>query len=133
MQADFSRRRVYDAGPDGIQLSTLQYRAPELLFGNMRFGIPVDSWSVGIMMSELAGYFFTEKEATAQKALKAILQQMGTPVAPSWPEFHWHYKHYKQPWPASVHLSLGLEGVKLLEKFLSIVPENRTVDARTQQ
>jgi hypothetical protein len=88
-------------------------------------------------MSELAGYFFTGTEATVQSARRAILLQLGTPTQSDlirWPEFTWEvFGFYKQPWPASVHLSLGRDGVQLLEKFLRYIPGDRTVYAFTQQ
>jgi serine/threonine protein kinase len=122
--------------PNGIQLCTLQYRAPELLFGDLGFGFAVDSWSVGILMSELAGYFFTGKEATVKHASQAILRQLGTPVNPcirGFPNFDSTEMYNKKPWPASVHLSLGRAGVKLLEKFLCMDPTARTLYTQSKQ
>ena len=43
----------------GLQLQTLFYRAPEILFGDVGFGLAVDFWSLGIMMAELAGFAFS--------------------------------------------------------------------------
>jgi serine/threonine protein kinase len=130
VQADTSRRPSYAPSPHGIELCTLQYRAPELLFGDLGFGFPVDSWSVGIMMSELAGYFFTRKGATVKHATQAIMQQLGSPVKPCilrWPNFKSTQMHTKKPWPASVHLSLGRDGVMLLDEFLCMDPSVRTL------
>ena len=136
MQADTSRRPSY-AASNGINLSTLQYRAPELLFGDLGFGFPIDSWSIGIMMCELSGYFFTGKVATVKHAIQAILQQLGTlaalgnPFIRGLPNFGPMTRHEKKPWPASVHLSLGRDGVELLEKFLCLVPTFRTLDTES--
>jgi hypothetical protein len=82
------------------------------------------------MMSELAGYFFTGKGATVKHVAQAILQQVGTPVTPCilrWPNFNSTLTHSKQPWPASVNLSLGRDGVKLLEQLLCMEPSSRTL------
>jgi serine/threonine protein kinase len=130
LQADTSRRHSYSVTGSGIELCTLQYRAPELLFGDLGFGYNIDSWSVGIMMAELSGYFFTGKEATVKHAAEAIVKQLGTPGEPcilSWPTFKSTQMHTKQPWPAAVHLNLGRDGVKLLDRFLCMDPCTRTL------
>lgn len=42
-----------DFGPMICQATTLNYRAPELLFGQNAYGSEIDMWSVGAMMAEL--------------------------------------------------------------------------------
>ena len=49
----------------GLQLQTLFYRAPEILFGDVGFGLAVDFWSLGIMMAELAGFAFSRDNQKA--------------------------------------------------------------------
>ena len=39
--------------PDGIHLSTIWYRAPELSFGDCSFSTPIDVWSLGCSFHEL--------------------------------------------------------------------------------
>jgi len=110
-----SRRQVEK---EGIQMQTLPYRAPEVIFGDVNFGLPVDVWSVGIVFCELAGYAFTKKRKncsfTQWGYAMCLMQQLGTPTSediiglPLFPAQA--PKFQKEAWPHIVHLSLGYGG-----------------------
>ena len=42
------------AAQDGLHVGRLEYRAPEILLGDTSFSFPVDLWSIGCVMWELA-------------------------------------------------------------------------------
>ena len=42
---------------DGIPVSTAQYRAPEVAFGDVGFGRPIDMWSLGVVVMNMCGQF----------------------------------------------------------------------------
>jgi cyclin-dependent kinase 2 len=52
---EVSRRQSSTSTPHFIlQVVTLWYRAPEILLGAKQYGTPVDIWSVGCIMAEMA-------------------------------------------------------------------------------
>ena len=68
-----------------LPMTTLPYRAPEVLLGCTAFGTSVDIWALGVMLLLFAGHAFTRRSATGNKksdaaeALKAIFVQLGSP------------------------------------------------------
>jgi len=82
-------RRFQD--PPGKNLTqlvvTLHYRAPELLFGEMRYTPAVDIWSIGCIFGELI-----KQEAIMQgqgelDQIDKIFSMLGAPSEVSWPDF----------------------------------------------
>ena len=62
------------------EIETLWYRAPELLFGNFKYDLGVDVWSIGCIFYELAEgsiLFRTESEIGQ---IMEIMKQQGTPT-----------------------------------------------------
>ena len=87
--ADFGLARRYEDPPRAMTqlVVTLWYRSPELLFGESRYGPPVDMWSVGCMFGELIC-----KEAILQgqgelDQIDQIFSLLGIPDEDSWPSF----------------------------------------------
>ena len=54
--ADFGLGRIFNAKLYTMskEIETLWYRAPELLFGNFRYDLKVDVWSIGCIFYEIA-------------------------------------------------------------------------------
>ena len=111
---------------DGIELCTLWYRAPEILYGDQKYSFAVDSWSLGLVLVELVGFDFHKgSKSTRHTQIDysvAVFQQLGTPTTerltklPHWPDqppqFH------RKPWPGAVWYALGLPGVSMLDNLL---------------
>ena len=68
-----------------LMLTTLPYRAPEVLLGCTGFGPSVDVWALGVMLLQFAGHTFTLRTQTtdaagdARGAIQKNLDQLGTP------------------------------------------------------
>ena len=106
----------------GIQLQTMYYRAPEVLFGNEAFGTAIDIWSLGVCLIELCGFdAFHQCEDEASYA-KALFLQLGTPEVnefkklPGWPRAPANCN--RREWPSSVVSKLGNAGIKLVNSLL---------------
>mmetsp|Transcript_22801 Transcript_22801/g.64755 ORF Transcript_22801/g.64755 Transcript_22801/m.64755 type:complete len:195 (+) Transcript_22801:1-585(+) len=67
------------------EVITLWYRAPEILLGQRRYGLPVDIWSVGTIFAEMA----TKKPLWPGECeideLFRIFRSLGTPNNRMWP------------------------------------------------
>ena len=53
--ADFglARQRPFPSRTMSKEIQTLQYRAPEIMLGNLNYASPVDCWSVGVIVFEM--------------------------------------------------------------------------------
>ena len=101
--ADFGLARRHAPGlAMTLPVVTLWYRAPELLFGESKYGLGVDIWSIGCIMGELirsGGRLKTGNDADDDDSnaimkgqgeidqIDAIFSMMGVPDATSWPGF----------------------------------------------
>ena len=86
---DFGLARKYEVPARNMtqMVVTLWYRAPELLFGESKYGPEIDMWSVGCIFGELL-----IKDAILQgkgelDQIQKVFALMGTPTDESWPEF----------------------------------------------
>jgi hypothetical protein len=114
----------------GIQLQTLIYRAPEILFGDQSFGLAVDVWSLGLVLAEMAGSKFHQnlkaQRYTTVDYMVATFEQLGTPDfvgLPLWPPTQPQFK--RKAWPANVASCLGNAGLALLDGLLEWKPLQR--------
>jgi cell division cycle 2-like protein len=145
--ADFGLARNYQT-PQlralTVLVVTLWYRAPELLFGEDRYGPAVDMWSVGCIFGELIC-----KEAVMQgqgelDQIDRIFQLVGTPNDDNWPSFQklpnagllrWKQRsneetllHKKFPIASPVSANqafLDGHGYDLLAQLLTLDPDKR--------
>ena len=131
------RGRVSEAvlKKEGIQLQTLWYRAPEILFGMQTFGDAVDAWSMGMVAVTLAGFpfgsipFGSVHRPTEVDYYRKLFHQLGTPLdeslvglplfpklPPKWPA---------QPFPPCIRENLGEFGLALVWQLLAFPPSWR--------
>ena len=75
-------------------MQTLNYRAPEILWGSNALEAVADSWSLGLMLLELGGMTFHRQSQSASYTKRdyaiALFRHLGTPSEPSlarWPTF----------------------------------------------
>lgn len=71
--------------PYRAQVVTLLYRAPELLLGAPLYSTPVDVWSAGCILAELATGQPLFRGDSEIGQLLAIFRLLGTPTEGSWP------------------------------------------------
>ena len=78
-----SDARLCDKSGEHIRLVTLWWRAPELLYGDTKFGAAADMWSCGLVFAEMADVNFHMGHQNRLAYLKALMKQLGTPEATS--------------------------------------------------
>lgn len=103
--ADFGLARLYNSNdeqrPYTNKVITLWYRPPELLFGEERYGKPVDVWSCGCILGELFTKEAMFRGGTELAQLEKIFAVCGTPTTATWPDVrelrdYLNYKPKKQ-------------------------------------
>lgn len=83
--ADFGLARRFTDGSMTPQMSTLWYRAPELLLGAEKYTPAVDVWSLGVVMAQmLAGKAPWPGDSEIDQLFR-IFRDLGTPTEESWP------------------------------------------------
>lgn len=87
--ADFGLARRYQEPPQALTqlVVTLWYRAPELLFGECRYGPPVDMWSVGCTFGELIRREPVMPGQGELDQIDQIFSMVGVPTKETWPTF----------------------------------------------
>lgn len=128
--ADFGLARAFSV-PSKIythEVVTLWYRAPEILLGQQKYGPPMDVWSMGCIVAEMAtGQPIFPGDSEIDTIFK-IFRVLGTPSEKAWPGVS-QLPDYKQSFPqwrdtdfADVRrlagTGFGDEGVDLLKKSL---------------
>ena len=86
--ADFGLARAFSLPVKTYthEVVTLWYRAPEVLLGQKQYSTPLDQWSVGCIMAEMAQkkpLFAGDSEIDQ---IFNIFKVMGTPNESLWPE-----------------------------------------------
>ena len=123
---------------------TLWYRAPELLFGETRYGPGIDMWAIGCIFGELIC-----KEAILEgqgelDQVDKIFSFVGTPTKENWPTFEELPSASMFRWKKPKHQDLGIlkrfpvnaptsakqafldsNGLDLLQKLLALDPSKR--------
>ena len=131
--ADFGLSRMFSRpqGQHTQEVVTLWYRAPELLLGAERYGTPVDVWSVGCILAEMATARPLFPGDSEIDQLFKIFRVRGTPNDHVWPgvsrlpnyklEFpQWHEQLLVKAAPA-----LPLPALDLLGRCLAYEPSSR--------
>ena len=79
--ADFglSRTLVVPPKPMTKEISTLYWRAPEVMLGNMRYTQAVDMWSIGIVIHEMLKGSLPFEGTTELEVLINIFRKKGLP------------------------------------------------------
>ncbi|KAI1106140.1 serine/threonine-protein kinase [Jackrogersella minutella] len=134
--ADFGLARGFSDPfkPMTSNVITRWYRPPELLFGAKHYSGAVDVWSVGLVLAELVIRMPYIAGETEMHQIDLICQAIGTPTEENWPgvtklpEFTTPTEvvpvkgkdHY-----LGMFGTVGLEGVDLLMKTLTLDPKKR--------
>ena len=142
---DFGLTRRYQDPPQALTLLvvTLWYRAPELLFGETRYGPAIDMWSIGCIFGELICKDAIMKGQGELDQVGIIFDMLGIPTKENWPSFEdlpnagmfrWR-KQEEEPqifkkFPVNAPVSssqafLDGNGFDLLRKLLALDPKQR--------
>jgi cyclin-dependent kinase len=123
------------------EVVTLWYRAPDVLLGSTNYGTPVDIWSAGCILVEMA----TGQPAFAGRndgdQLLRVFKFLGTPNKEVWPSMHTYPNssntlskpEFLQEYPAECETifttaplqKLGRSGVDLVRRMLQYEPAHR--------
>lgn len=141
--ADFGLGRFYDIPlkPYTHEVVTLWYRAPEVLLGQMRYGTPIDVWSLGCIVAEMATATALFPGDSEIDTIFKIFRLLGTPTNEVWPGVT-TLVNYKQTYPQwhdteleSVRVcgpELGPDGLEFVRRCLRYNPLDRP-SARSAQ
>lgn len=98
--ADFGLARAFSA-PLKVythEVVTLWYRAPEVLLGQEKYGPPMDIWSLGCIIAEMATAQALFPGDSEIDTIFKIFRTLGTPTEEAWPGVT-TLKDYKQRFP----------------------------------
>lgn len=134
--ADFGLARAFSVPVPKYthEVVTVWYRAPEILLGSTLYSVPVDIWSIGCVIGEMAtGLPLFGGDSEIDTIFK-VFQKLGTPTTEMWPgladlpEFkptfpQWRPKGWENI--RTTKAQVGPEGVDLLEKLMAYDPKRR--------
>ena len=116
------------------EVVTLWYRAPEVLLGAQHYSTPLDAWSMGTVIAELATGLPLLPGDSEIGQLNKTFQLLGTPTEESWPGIsrlpHWMAEFPKWK-PAEGELDArlapleGSGGVDLVRRLMAHDPRRR--------
>merc|ERR1719230_375664 len=84
---DFGMARAYSLPLPKYthEVVTTWYRAPEILFGSQEYALPIDMWSMGCILGEMAGGSALFRGDSEIDTIFQIFQKLGTPNELEWP------------------------------------------------
>merc|ERR1719454_1235068 len=134
--ADFGLARTYSIPVPKYthEVVTVWYRPPEILLGSPLYSVPVDLWSIGCVIAEMAtGAPLFAGDSEIDTIFK-IFQKLGTPSEATWPgiselpDFKPSFPQWKQRgWHLirNTAAQVGPEGIDLLDKLMAYDPKRR--------
>lgn len=142
--ADFGLARPFRVplGEYTHEVVTVWYRPPEILLGSQIYSLPVDMWSIGCVIAEMATgrpLFAGDSEIDT---IFRIFQKLGTPTEEVWPgltklpDFKPSFPRWPaQPWSSirNTAAQVGEDGIDLLEKLMYYDPRRRVSAHRALQ
>jgi len=142
--ADFGLARAFQTPVPKYthEVVTVWYRPPEILLGSELYSVPVDVWSIGCILAEMAtGAPLFAGDSEIDTIFK-IFQKLGTPTEAQWPGLRElpDFKPTFPKWPhkgwvniRNTHAQVGAEGISLLERLMAYNPADRISARRALQ
>jgi len=134
--ADFGLARAYSVPVPKYthEVVTVWYRAPEILLGSSLYSVPVDMWSVGCILAEMAtGAPLFAGDSEIDTIFK-VFQKLGTPTVEQWPEID-KLPDFKPSFPKwlpkgwrnirATAAQVGPDGIDLLDQLMQYDPRRR--------
>eukprot|EP00039_Didymoeca_costata_P018941 m.335602 g.335602 ORF g.335602 m.335602 type:complete len:338 (+) comp17637_c0_seq1:231-1244(+) len=113
------------------EVVTLWYRAPEILLGSDLYSCPVDIWSVGPILAEMASLRALFPADSEIHELYQIFHILGTPSEDHWPGvtrlkfFNMEFPKWKAQPLSKILPALEPEGIDLLQATMHYAPAER--------
>jgi serine/threonine protein kinase len=134
--ADFGLARAFSLPVPKYthEVVTVWYRAPEILLGSQKYSIPIDNWSVGCILAEMANNQPLFPGDSEIDTIFRIFRKLGSPNEQIWPgisqlpDFKESFPKWKpRNWDAIPGLTAGLgeQGIDLMSQFLIYSPKDR--------
>uniref|UniRef100_A0A6T9Q224 Cyclin-dependent kinase 2 homolog n=1 Tax=Alexandrium catenella TaxID=2925 RepID=A0A6T9Q224_ALECA len=142
--ADFGLARAFSVPLRAYthEVVTLWYRAPEILLGMSKYATPVDVWSLGCIVAEMATAKALFPGDSEIDTLFRIFRVLGTPTDEVWPgvsslrDFKLEFPKWRDTELAEVAAdapTLGVEGIDLLKNCFRYNPALRLSARRLLQ
>merc|ERR1719238_1410617 len=134
--ADFGLARAFTVPVPKYthEVVTVWYRPPEILLGSTLYSVPVDLWSIGCVLGEMAtGSPLFAGDSEIDTIFK-IFQKFGTPTEQIWPgvtempDFKPSFPRWPcRPWSQirNTAAQVGPDGIDLLERLMRYEPKRR--------
>jgi len=134
--ADFGMARAFSLPLPKYthEVVTTWYRAPEILFGSQEYALPIDMWSVGCILGEMATGSALFRGDSEIDTIFQVFQKLGTPSEVDWPglsqlpDFKPTFPQWqRRPWSEIRNTAavLGPNGTSLLDDLLRYDPRAR--------
>jgi len=134
--ADFGLARAFSVPMPKYthEVVTVWYRPPEILLGSELYSVPVDLWSVGCIIGEMAtGQPLFAGDSEIDTIFK-VFQKLGTPTVAEWPGLarlpdfkptfpQWSHKGWENI--RNTKAQVGSDGIDLLAQLLAFDPARR--------
>lgn len=142
--ADFGLARAFTVPVPKYthEVVTVWYRPPEILLGATLYSVPVDLWSIGCVLGEMAtGAPLFAGDSEIDTIFK-IFQKLGTPSETMWPGVGElpDFKPTFPKWPTrgwnqirNTAQQVGTSGIDLLERLMCFDPRRRLSARRALQ
>jgi serine/threonine protein kinase len=142
--ADFGLARAFTVPVPKYthEVVTVWYRPPEILLGASLYSVPVDLWSIGAVLGEMAtGQPLFAGDSEIDTIFK-IFQKLGTPTEQIWPGVSElpDFKATFPKWPPrgwnnirNTAAQVGPDGIDLLERLMCYDPKRRLSARRAVQ
>eukprot|EP00420_Gonyaulax_spinifera_P038309 CAMPEP_0197886544 /NCGR_PEP_ID=MMETSP1439-20131203/16774_1 /TAXON_ID=66791 /ORGANISM="Gonyaulax spinifera, Strain CCMP409" /LENGTH=314 /DNA_ID=CAMNT_0043506341 /DNA_START=74 /DNA_END=1018 /DNA_ORIENTATION=+ len=142
--ADFGLARAFTVPVPKYthEVVTVWYRPPEILLGATVYSVPIDLWSIGCVVAEMAtGAPLFAGDSEIDTIFK-VFQKLGTPNEQVWPGVSElpDFKPTFPKWPARGWASIrntaqqvGPDGIDLLERLMCYDPRKRLSARRALQ
>mmetsp|Transcript_54203 Transcript_54203/g.129142 ORF Transcript_54203/g.129142 Transcript_54203/m.129142 type:complete len:318 (-) Transcript_54203:219-1172(-) len=136
--ADFGLARIYSlpSAKYTQEVVTVWYRAPEILLGETLYSLPIDVWSMGCVLGEMAAGRALFPGDSEIGTIMKIFEKLGTPTEERWsawkkgrlPNFSANFPNWpRRGWEAipNVASKLGEDGMSLLDHLMEYDPRKR--------
>ena len=115
-----------------VEVCSLPYRAPELLFGKADYTVAIDAWSLAVVMTEVAACDFLFREHRTEGTMRAVLRAQADTTgdlsvlkALPWGSERIWRPHRAALVPERASTYLGAQGVELLGELFQLDPARR--------